>query len=106
MTMQDMILNAIKNEVEELGYDFIVQQEYSNTGKVYINKTFKSFLGFAYNFQSEHCIIQFFPANAKIVSGICARKNGCILNCYIDYPNEIESNMLEIFALLKEHLPK
>lgn len=106
MTMQDMIFNAIKNEVENLGYDFIVQQEYSNTGKVYINKKFKSYLSFAYNFQSDNCTIQFFPANTKVVSGMCANKNGCILNCYINYPKEIESNMSKIFALLNKHLAK
>lgn len=106
MTMQDMIFNAIKNEVENLGYDFIVQQEYSNTGKVYINKKFKSYLSFAYNFQSDNCTIQFFPANTKIVAGMGAKKNGCILNCYINYPDEIEFNMLNIFELLKKQLTK
>ena len=106
MTMQDMIFNAIKNEVENLGYDFIVQQEYSNTGKVYINKKFKSYLSFAYDFQSDYCTIQFFPANTKIVAGMCAKKNGCILNCHINYPEEIEFNMLNIFELLKKQLTK
>ena len=81
---------GFKEKVEKMGYNFVKQASFANQGEVYINKGLKTFLSFAYSFQSQYCTIQFFPANKPIVGGICALQHGCLLSKYIEYSKDIE----------------
>lgn len=54
MNMQKKILDKMEQITQNLALDFVISAEYSNTGIIYIQKGFKTYIAFSYNFQPNH----------------------------------------------------
>lgn len=87
MDMQDKMMGEIKRIVESMGFDFVQQQNWSNTGNVLIQKkgTFTSKFSFHYDFQSSYATLQFYPAGKKPIGTCGFTHEDCIGHFYFDY---------------------
>jgi hypothetical protein len=102
--MQTKIMNSIKSIVKERGLDFEPEYRFSNLGEVYIRDGFDSVLSFHFQFNSDYCTLQFYPAGKKAVGTCGFTDPTCILNCYIAY-NESQK-FKDILSFVESNLIK
>ena len=106
MTPQVKIMNALKAIVEGQGYEFVAKYDYSNTGKVYIQKpgNFASVLSFAFSCQPDRGKLQFYPVGVEpvLTTGFTDRR--CCLDAYFGY---VEATKIEdTLDFVRKALPK
>jgi hypothetical protein len=86
-SMQDKILDTLREKVEAAGLEFVQNSDYSNTGKVYVQsaKGFTTFFAFAYDFQPGNCSMQVYPPGKEVVGGMIGKDRGAIGDFYVRY---------------------
>ncbi len=103
--MQKKIMGAIRATVERSGYEFLQNENWANTGTVYVQKKdlFSSVLTFYYDFQSSYAKLQFYPGNVK-PTGTCGfTDRECVNDVYFSYTDseKIERMILWVGLALK-----